>query len=80
MAAEIDSAWPDDAGQADASMRPRRMAAEIEAWRPREQPGIRNASMRPRRMAAEIFSADAAFGAETLASMRPRRMAAEIRS
>ena len=60
-----------------ASMRPRRMAAEIPLPAPRQERRI-PASMRPRRMAAEI-SVFARGRASCLpASMRPRRMAAEI--
>ena len=60
-----------------ASMRPRRMAAEIELL-PRIELRSRNASMRPRRMAAEIVGYAAARPVHSHASMRPRRMAAEI--
>ena len=60
-----------------ASMRPRRMAAEIadelELW-----VEALKASMRPRRMAAEIRRGAGLDVASGRASMRPRRMAAEI--
>ena len=53
MAAEIEDASDQEGEVLEASMRPRRMAAEI----PRDQRGDHGgeaASMRPRRMAAEI--------------------------
>ena len=61
-----------------ASMRPRRMAAEIaNGWHVEGQDRFL-ASMRPRRMAAEIPVCGERHTVTTDASMRPRRMAAEI--
>ena len=68
-----------DAGVVGASMRPRRMAAEI-APRLGEGAEVGRASMRPRRMAAEIAPALGGGRRRRAASMRPRRMAAEIAS
>ena len=78
MAAEIRRRDSQDAGGICASMRPRRMAAEITPFvQVHNEPAP--ASMRPRRMAAEI---GVQHGRRRLgagaASMRPRRMAAEI--
>ena len=53
MAAEIHGAAARVAGEAVASMRPRRMAAEIVLFAGEKIVGA-PASMRPRRMAAEI--------------------------
>ena len=79
MAAEIvDAARDEWEDLPAASMRPRRMAAEISANEPPRQER-QHASMRPRRMAAEITAAwSARVRMIADASMRPRRMAAEI--
>ena len=61
-----------------ASMRPRRMAAEMR-HRDRRRDGRQLASMRPRRMAAEIWVPGLGSTIAVAASMRPRRMAAEMR-
>ena len=61
-----------------ASMRPRRMAAEI-FGQPAQADNGAGASMRPRRMAAEIGIGVGDYIRVGTASMRPRRMAAEIR-
>ena len=80
MAAEIGPAVSEAPHVEAASMRPRRMAAEIPRQVSRGRPQARRpASMRPRRMAAEIpFEVAAAWSVRAVASMRPRRMAAEI--
>ena len=60
----------------NASMRPRRMAAE-NLTRQAGFEHVRGASMRPRRMAAENGLLRFVERLAQLASMRPRRMAAE---
>ena len=57
MAAEIDPARDVDGRGVSASMRPRRMAAEIVHVAPAGRAAGELASMRPRRMAAEIGDA-----------------------
>ena len=64
--------------RAVASMRPRRMAAEIARSKAASARSAA-ASMRPRRMAAEIVGGrEVGARGDDSASMRPRRMAAEI--
>ena len=80
MAAEISSTAAPSATRRAASMRPRRMAAEIGHADVTLWASGSPASMRPRRMAAEIPVAINPANVDTSASMRPRRMAAEIDS
>ena len=77
MAAEITQQQPRHERRRHASMRPRRMAAEIPTVA-RLLPDDPWASMRPRRMAAEIQIDHTNEIGRLGASMRPRRMAAEI--